>query len=335
MPEIRQNLATKEWVIIATERAKRPHTYAETERQSITHHREAHDTNCPFCVGNEELDLETGRWPNEDPWQTRSVHNRYPALDKDENLSRSFKGSERFISGVGHHEVVVEHPKHNTTLGLMTASEVTAVLDMFYTRGWDIRNDQRVKQIVYFKNHGRQAGASLLHPHSQIIGLPVVPNNIRQRIQEARRYFDDTGTCVFCTMIASEMQNPERIISVNDHFVASIPYAASTPFNIWIVPHKHTVSFLYTTPEERIGLASVLQDVLHRLYIALNDPDYNLIIRSAPVSELGNDYLHWHLEIIPRLSQAAGFELGSGMHINPSFPEECASFLRDLRVNGT
>lgn len=335
MPELRQNLATREWVIIATERAERPQTFAKEQKRILTHQQHKHDQTCPFCLGNEELDLETARWPATNFWQVRSVYNKYPALHKDEKLTSSFNQVERFISGVGHHEVVVEHPHHNTTLALLKASEIEAVLDLFYTRGWAMRNDPRIKQLVYFKNHGQQAGASLRHSHSQIIGLPVVPTTIHRRLQEAQHYFVDTGACVYCTITQAEMQNPARIVTANDHFMASILYAAPTPFNIWIMPHRHRVNFLYTNEAERIDLAKILRDVLHRIYIALNDPDYNLIIRSAPVSEQDNSYFHWHLEVVPRLSQVAGFELGSGMHINPTLPEECATFLRNLNIEST
>ena len=331
MSELRQNMATKEWVIISTERAKRPQAYVESDDRIMTPDHLFHDPDCPFCVTNEELDLETARWPTVGPWQVRAVRNKFPALMNHEILSRTFDGVRRRISGVGHHEIVVEHPQHNTTLALMSRADIETVLEMFYNRGWDIRNDSRIKQIIYFKNHGESAGASLLHPHSQIIGLPVVPNNLRQRAEEARRYFDDTGDCVFCVMMDSEREKWERLVASSEYFVAFVIYAAPTPFYIWIVPHRHSVSFLYTTLEERSDLAKILCKILRKLYVGLRDPAYNLVIRSAPVKEMGNDYLHWHLEVIPRLSQTAGFELGSGMFINPTLPEACAAFLRQMK----
>ena len=334
MPELRQNMATKEWVIISTERAKRPQSYIQPSDHILTHQREPHVDNCPFCVSNEELDLETSRWPTTGAWQVRTVQNKFPALMKHEPLSRTFDGISRRISGVGYHEIVVEHPSHNATLALMTADEIEAVLEMFYTRGWDIRNDVRIRQIVYFKNHGEPAGASLQHPHCQIIGLPVVPNNVRQRTEEARRHFDDTGECVFCFMMDNEREKWERLVAVSEYHVAFVLYAAPTPFNIWVMPRRHSVSFMYTTVEERADLAKIMRIVLRKLYIGLQDPAYNLVIRSAPVREMGNDYLHWHLEISPRLSHTAGFELGSGMYINPTFPEECAAFLRSVQIDG-
>jgi len=333
MSELRQNMATKEWVIIANERAKRPDDYIEeSQTHIITELGEVHDSNCPFCVGNEELDLEVERMPATGSWQTRVVYNKFPALLTRGELTRTFNGVHRWISGVGHHEIVVEHPQHNTTLALMTPEEIKLVLQIFYNRGWEIRKDSRIEQIIYFKNHRERAGASLKHPHSQIIGLPVVPTTIRHRIEEARRYFDDTGECVFCAMMRDELNKDKRLVLVSEHFVVFVLYAAPSPFHLWVIPRQHSVSFSYSQPDQMADLAVVLKNILRRLYIGLRDPPYNLIIRSAPVKEISNDYLHWYITIIPRLSRTAGFELGSGMFINPSLPEESAAFLRQVKI---
>lgn len=332
MTELRQNMATKEWVIIANERAKRPDEYIDAQWRVHTTAQEPFDPKCPFCPGNEERDLEVEQNPPSGPWKTRVVYNKYPALSREGELTRTFDGVHRRISGVGHHEIVVEHPSHNTTLALMTSEEIRLVLETFYNRGWSIRKDSRIEQIVYFKNHGERAGASLKHPHSQIIGLPVVPTDIRHRIEEARRYFDDNGQCVFCTMMEDELRKEERLVAVNDHFVAFVLYAAPSPFHTWVLPRQHSVSFLYSQPDEIQALADILRIILKKMYIGLNDPAYNLIIRSAPVKEISNDYLHWYVTVIPRLSRTAGFEMGSGMFINPALPEESAAFLRGVEV---
>ncbi len=211
----------------------------------------------------------------------------------------------------------------------MTDEEIRAVMGMYLRRGREIGADPRVEQLIFFKNHGDRAGASLPHPHSQIIGLPIVPGDIRHRIEEARRFFDDTGHCVFCTMLADELSRNERMIAVNDHFAAIVLYASSSPFHIWIVPRSHHASFMHIEEDALTHLAPLLRDVLFRLYTHLNDPDFNLIIRSSPTKEPENGYFHWYIAIIPRLSRSAGFEMGSGMWINPTIPEECAAFLRD------
>ncbi|MDM8521192.1 galactose-1-phosphate uridylyltransferase [Anaerolineales bacterium HSG6] len=332
MPEIRQNLVTREWVIISTERAKRPDVYIESHKKTTSQLSPPHDERCPFCVGNEELDLEVARIPLIGDWQTRVVLNRYPALSSEGEVVRTMNGVVRKISGVGQHEVLVEHPVHNTTLSLMSVQDIARVLTMCYDRGWAIRKDTRIEQIIYFKNHGERAGASLKHPHSQIIGLPVVPHSIRRRIDEMRRFFDDTGQCVMCSMMDKELKDRKRIVSESEHFVAFVLYAAPTPFHTWIVPRQHNVSYLYSSPQELNDLAGIVRDVLRRLYFGLNDPDYNFIIRTAPVKELSNDYMHWYATVVPRLSRTAGFELGSGMFINPALPEESAEYLRTVKI---
>lgn len=332
MPELRQNMITKEWVIIANERSKRPDDYIQADQRDMTHHHPPYVQDCPFCPGNEELDLEIEYHPLNLPWQIRVVYNKFPALTTGGELKRTFDGVHRWISGVGHHEIVIDHPQHNTSLPLMSPAEITRILQTYYNRGWNIRKDSRVEQLIYFKNHGEQAGASIKHPHSQIIALPVVPNSIRERLEETRRYFDDTGECALCVMMEDELIKKQRIVSANLHFVALVLYAASTPFHIWIIPRQHSVSFLYSQTEQLEALADILRDITRRFYIGLRDPSYNLIIRSAPVKEISNDYLHWYVTIVPRLSRTAGFELGSGMFINPSLPEECAAFLRDVQI---
>jgi UDPglucose--hexose-1-phosphate uridylyltransferase len=332
MAELRQNMATKEWVIVADQRAKRPSAYIESKKPVITETQLFHDPNCPFCPGNEELDLEVERFPVTGAWQTRVVRNRYPALSEAGDVERTFDGVHRSITGVGYHEVVVEHPRHNTTLALMQVDELKLYLASMVSRGWEMQRDSRIEQIVYFKNHGQRAGASLRHPHSQIIGLPVVPNDIRRRIEEASRYFDDSGYCVYCTMIRDEVKNKVRIVDENEHFIAFVLYAAPAPFHMWILPRRHSVSFLYIQEDEVADLARMIRSVLRRLYIGLRDPSYNLIIRSAPSKEISNDYLHWYVTIVPRLSRSAGFELGSGIFINPAIPEESAAFLRQVDI---
>ena len=332
MAELRQNMATKEWVIIADERAKRPDAYAELHKPVIAKSQRLYDPNCPFCPNNEELDLEVDRFSLNGQWQTRVIKNKFPALSEVGDVARTFDGVHRSITGIGHHDVVVEHPDHNTTLALMEPEDIRIYLQTLYNRGWNLQKDSRVEQVIYFKNHGEAAGASLRHPHSQIVSLPVVPNGIRRRVEEARRYLDDTGYCVYCTMMQGELENKVRIVAQSKHFVAFVLYAAPAPFNIWIIPRRHSVSFLYIQPDELTDLAHHLHNVLRRLYIGLGDPAYNLIVRSAPSKDIDNDYLHWYITIVPRLSRSAGFELGSGIFINPAIPEESAEFLRNLKL---
>jgi UDPglucose--hexose-1-phosphate uridylyltransferase len=333
MPELRQNVATKEWVIIATERAKRPDNFIEVDTLPTIDREPGHDSDCPFCPGNEEPEREIERQPETGPWQIRVVRNKYPALTQNGKLPvRTFDGVHRYIAGVGHHEVVVEHPQHNTSWALMTYAEIKQLLLTYHHRGWQIRKNTHMEQMIYFKNHGPRSGASLKHPLSQIIAMPVVPNYIRHRMEEARRYSDDHGQCVYCMMAQDEFDRGERTICANEHFVAFVLYAALSPFHLWIMPREHSVSFLYSQPDQIESLAEILHNVLRRLYYGLNDPSYNLIIHSAPLKEISNNYLHWYVSIIPRVSRTAGFELGSGMFINPALPEASAEYLRDMKM---
>ena len=329
MPELRQNVATKEWVIIATERARRPEEFIQPDKERIED-RPDHAAACPFCPGNEELDLERLRIPAEGDWIVRVVGNRYPALRAEGERSRRFEGLNPSIAGVGYHEVVVESRRHNTSPATEQPEEIERTLHAFQARGRAFRDDARIEQIVYFKNHGVTAGASLVHPHAQMLGLPVVPYSIRARMEEARRYFDDRGECVICRLRQDEEQEGARVVLVSEHFDAFVPFAALSPFHLWIVPRSHRASFLDASPEELRDLALVLRDVLRRIFVGLNDPDYNYVIRSAPDREADSKYLHWYVAIVPRVTRSAGFEMGTGMFINTALPEESASFLRAL-----
>lgn len=333
MGELRQNMATKEWVIIATERAKRPQDFALTPGNGCGHLPDW-DPACPFCPGNEEHDLEVLRLPAEGDWQARIVRNKYPALAAEGDVSRNFDGVYRQVSGVGYHELLVHSRLHNVCHATETPEQVALAMEAYYQRGLAIAQDPRIVQIIYFQNHGPSAGMSLPHPHGQLMALPIVPYELRVRSEEARRHYDDTGRCVLCDMLEMELAERSRVVLESEHFVAFVPYAAFSPFHTWILPRRHEASFLMTTAEERADLGHVLHQVLVGLYEGLNNPDYNYIIRSAPLRDGGDVYLHWYLTVVPRVSKTAGFELASGMFINTSIPEESAAFLRGHVHNG-
>ncbi len=334
MPELRQNIATKEWVVIATERAKRPEDLVQPPRP-LTEDRPEWEEGCPFCPGNEELDLEVMRIPECGPWQLRVVRNKFPALQLEGERQRTFEGVHRQITGVGYHEVLVESPLHNTCPALEPAIEVSLMLEAFKIRGREICQDPRIEQIIYFENHGERAGTSLAHPHTQLIGLPIVPYSIRARAEEARRYFDDTGRCALCHMLSDELKHDLRVVAKSKCYAAFIPYAALSPFHIWILPRRHESSFLNATAHELADLGVLLRRVLRKLYMGLRDPDYNYVIRSAPLHDPGTEYLHWYVTIVPRVTRSAGFELGSGMFINVALPEASAAFLREVDELGS
>jgi UDPglucose--hexose-1-phosphate uridylyltransferase len=332
MPELRQNIITREWVVIATERAKRPDEFVKERpaRPLVP----SFDPACPFCVGNEQMTRrESYRVTDGNRWRVRVVLNRFPALSPDGDRVRRSDGIYRSMTGVGVHEVVIEHPRHDITTALMSPVDVVSILQAYRQRYEVLRKDPRIEAVIIFKNHGEGAGTSLQHPHAQIAATPIVPTQIRRRLDEAVRYFDETGECVFCQTLRQELRARERIVYENASFVAFIPYAALSPFHLWIFPRRHMSSFDAVMDGELEHLAAAMRTVLAKLHRGLGDPDYNFSVRSAPVRTGPTDYFHWYVAIVPRVSKAAGFEIGSGMFINTALPEASAAFLRCVDVD--
>ncbi|HUI93019.1 MAG TPA: galactose-1-phosphate uridylyltransferase [Chitinivibrionales bacterium] len=333
MSEIRQNLISREWVIIATERAKRPDHFL---KPSVKKTPASHVPDCPFCTGNEEKNTpgETYRHSDDNGWKVRVVPNRYPTLVSEGDRVRSVNGIYRTVSGVGIHEVIIEHPAHNLTIALMSQNEVADILRAYRSRYREIRKDPRIECIIIFKNHGEAAGASLEHPHSQLVATPIVPSQVRDRIQDAIHFLDNTGECVFCNMLRLELAAKERIVHESNHFVAFVPFAALSPFHLWLFPRRHTSSFDDISDQEIDDLALNLKTVLAKLYHGLGNPDFNYCIRSVPTDEHQSEYFHWYLAIIPKVIRTAGFELGSGIFVNTALPEASAKFLREVSPAG-
>ncbi len=333
MPEIRQNIATKEWVIIATERARRPEDFTAATR-TRTHERPPRVATCPFCPGNEGMTPEPSLVVRDagGAWRQRIVPNKFGALSPTAPPRRLEAGVARMTEGYGFHDVLIESPHHNTTTALMPAAEVASALAALRDRARELARDERISQIIPFKNHGESAGTSLEHPHCQMVSLPIVPSHIRQRLEEAMRYFDEHGTCVFCDMARWESEVAERVICEDDHFVSFIPYAAFSPFHTWILPRRHRPLFTLASDEELASLGAVLKTTLLKLYRGLGDPHYNYMIRMAPLAYDKVQWSHWYLSIVPKITKTAGFELGSGMYINTALPEASAEFLRGVAV---
>jgi UDPglucose--hexose-1-phosphate uridylyltransferase len=332
MSELRQNVATREWVIIAKERARRPDQFVDPGR-ALTETRPAYDPECPFCPGNEAqagktvLSVEEGN-----RWQLRVVPNKFPALSADGDPVRVFNGVERRMNGFGFHEVLIESPLHNVTTALQSEEEVARTFRAFRERGRILSLDERVLLTIFFKNHGASAGTSLEHPHCQMVSLPVVPHSMRGRLQDAAAYYDEHGNCVFCDMWRQELVGGARVIAEGKHCVAFVPYAAFSPFHTWIIPRDHVSVFIHTGDEELEDMARVLREVLRKMYFALRDPDFNFVVRTAPTQEQNSRAFHWYLSVVPRVSRTAGFEVGSGMFINTALPEDSARFLRETRT---
>jgi len=333
MPQLRQDPTTKEWVIIAAERSKRPHDFKKAE---LATEKPSYREDCPFCPGNEHLTphetlaYRSGGPPDSKGWWVRVVRNKFPALSPEGSLERKDeKGFFRRMDGVGIHEVVIEDPLHNQLLPLMDDKQLEEVLLAYRERYLALRGDPRIKLIIIFKNHGEAAGTSLDHTHSQLVGTAVVPSNIRKKLEEAARYYDDHGRCVYCDSIQEELTFGKRIVMDTERFVVLQSFASRFPFETWIIPKEHQASFGLISMEDSKRFAKVLKTTLWKLYSKLNNPDYNYVIHTAPIKDEGEDYYHWHLQIIPRLTTPAGFEMGSGIYINVSLPEETAQFLRE------
>lgn len=332
MSEIRQNLATKDWVIIATERAKRPEDFMKKER--VIQNLPEYEEKCPFCPGNEAKMSpdETLRISKNKKWQVRVIPNKYPALSKTGERLRKVDGIKRRLTGVGLHEVVIETPLHNLTTALLPVENMRCIIESYRQRYNEMMKDNRIEMIIIFKNHGEGAGTSLIHPHSQIVATPVVPTQVRERFINTQKYFDENLECVFCKILAEELKEETRIILETKHFVSFIPYAAMSPFQCWIYPKRHCSNFGEITDDEVADLAVNLKTTLMKYYHGLDDPDYNFVIRSSPTDMKKLDFFHWYISIIPRITKTAGFELGSGMFINSSLPENDAKFLRDVKT---
>lgn len=329
MPQFRQDITTRDWVIIATERAKRPEQFIkkQSEKAAIPEF----NPECPFCPGNEHTTPpETFSIKNGDAWKVRVIPNKFAAVSPEGEPKREKKGIFRAMPGVGIAEVIIESQKHNLTIGQFSDEEVEHILLAYQQRTLVLSRDHRLELITLFRNHGAAAGASLQHPHSQLIGTPVVPLGLRTKIEVAQSYYDDGGSCVFCDLIQEEIAAKERMVMETEHFVVFEPFASRSPFETWVLPKRHHAGFSTVTPEEIKNLAQVLNATLGKIYRGLSDPDYNYMVHSAPVDEAYADFYHWHVQILPRLTTAAGFELGSGMFINVTLPEEAAKFLRDI-----
>ncbi len=331
MPELRQNRFTKEWVIIATERAKRPdQMIVKRDVKPL----DRYAANCPFCPGNEaQAPPEVARHPADGPWQVRVVPNKFAALAREGQPERTIHRSRRSINGVGIHEVIAETTDHSLTTALLSDAQVAEVVRMFKNRFQAAHADPRVAHVILFKNHGSAGGASLEHPHCQMIATPIISTQVRMRMHEAMRYYDEFGGCIFCQVMEEELEEKTRIVLTSDHFVAMEPYASGTPFATHIYPRRHMASFGEIREAEILDLGRVLKTVLAKLYWGLENPDFNYTVRTGPPETEGEKHYHWYISIIPRLTKVAGFELGSGMFINTVLPEAAAEFLRNTDVS--
>jgi UDPglucose--hexose-1-phosphate uridylyltransferase len=330
MSELRQDPTTKAWVILAPERAKRPQP---RHRLRGADELPSYDPSCPFCPGNEGLTPpEVFRLPISDkgsPWEVRVVPNRFAALspDKDGNLIQE-NGLFRRMDGIGAHEVIIETPSHNTPLALMSYDQVEKVLIAYRERYNALKKIEHLKFITIFKNHGWASGTSLIHPHSQVVATPIVAPAYHHQFDIAHEYYIDRSRCLYCDILAGELEDKRRIVIDTEQFVVFHPYASRAAHETWIIPKEHCASFGLFPDAYLNQLAKVLKNTFLCLYESLDNPAFNLMVDSTITEDEEDPYYHWHIRIIPRLTTIAGFEMGSGIYINTGLPEDTAAQIR-------
>lgn len=325
--EIRQNKATGEWVVFAPKRGQRPKEIEGCSNGGVD--LPEWDEDCPFCPGHEAsmgpvlLEMKGGKGS----WQTRTIPNKFPALRPVGTPERVARGIYVAMEGYGRHEVVIDSPLHNQAIVQMDVETISTVIETYHRRCLDLMKDDAVRWIVVFRNHGPRSGTSIVHPHSQIIASSVLPAQTRLRETEAERYFDEWGRCVYCDILQYELGEKTRLVFENDSFAAFVPFAAESPCETWIVPLAHSADFAAVSEREKVDLAAALKAILEKFHRHLDDPDYNYAILSSSRCPTKGPQLHWLLQIKPRLTEA-GIEIGAGVTINTSMPEEDAALLR-------
>ena len=327
MPHLRKDPVTKRWVIVIHELAKTPEDFRTSPPKAET-------GTCPFCTGQEHRTppevmsyREPATLPNEPCWNVRVVPNRFPALQIEGDLDRTGLGIYDMMNGIGAHEVINETPAHGGGFHDYSTAQVRRIIGAYVDRYRDLKRDRRFRYILIFKNNGSAAGASLEHPHSQLIATPIIPKRVMEEVEGAKQYYYYKERCVFCDIVRQELAAGKRIIHENEFFVSIAPFATRFPFETWVMPKDHKASFGDIEDSEQDSFADILHATLRRLIKTLNNPPYNFIIHTSPCDNHCSDYFHWHLEIMPRLTKVAGFEWGSGFYVNPMPPEDAARFL--------
>jgi UDPglucose--hexose-1-phosphate uridylyltransferase len=335
-PELRKNTVTREWVIIAKGRGRRPSDIARPAEGDDR--LPAHDETCPFCPGNEDqtppevLSLGRGGSANHREWLVRVVPNKFAALRPDAPDIQREVGVHSWRDGHGAHEVVIESPVHNKDLWELDVTQIELVIEAYRQRHLAFESGESLHHVLIFRNRGAEAGTSLLHPHSQLIATPVISHQIQIELQGSAAYWEYLGRCVFCALAQEEAKAGERLVIDSPHFVVFTAYAGRYPFETWIVPKRHSIRFAAMSEQEAGDLARVLKQTLGRLAVTLNRPSYNFAIHTAPADEHNVHAYHWHMEIYPRVTTAGGFELGSDIYINTVAPEEAADCLREAQM---
>lgn len=327
--EIRQNPVTDRWVIYTPDHEGQPHRMRG--KRPVAHLPER-DADCPFCLGNERmLPSIISEMPSRDDglWQTRVVEEKHPVLTTQTEVAGTNRGIYLVTSNYGRQEIIIESRFHDRDLATMTREEVETVVETYATRHSELYGgDESIESVIIFRNHGRGAGAAIAHPHSQVVATGIVPEFVSRRERIAENYYQQNRRCVLCDIANHEESHRARLVHENDSFLAFVPFAAEVPFEVWITPKRHSPDFGLISRQEKEHFAAGLQDVLQRLHDELGDPDYNYLLHSYSRQNSIVPYLHWYLQIRPRLATPSGFETGSGLQVNSSWPEQDARILR-------
>lgn len=326
MSELRKDPVVDRWVIIAAGRNRRPQANSAPVASGSPEP-------CPFCAGREEMTppevfacRDDSTAPNTAGWRVRVVPNKYPALRSDAH-SRRVEAFYQSAGGIGVHEVIVEAPHHCVSLAHLSQANFEDVLSAYRQRMLELQADPRWRSILVYKNQGAAAGATLEHVHSQVLAMPLVPQEIADEARALEDHHRISGRCLYCEIIRKEDRHRQRVVGATESFIALCPFAPRFPFETWIVPRRHSPFFQTLAEDELRQMAEMLRGVLQSID-SVARPPLNYVIHSAPLQHPTADHYHWHLEILPRISKIAGFELASGYFINTVPPEEAAALLR-------
>ncbi|MCQ9206273.1 MAG: galactose-1-phosphate uridylyltransferase [Omnitrophica bacterium] len=328
MSQLRRDPITGRWIIVNYEKSVKPKDFLF---EKIKKNENIKD--CPFCPGNEHLTppeivghRKSGR-PNSPGWSIRVVPNKYPALQREGKLEKRGLGVFDRMNGIGAHEVIIDIPEHMLDIADISDNQAEEMIWAYVSRSTDLKKDLRFKYILVFRNYGKSAGASLEHPHSQLIALPIVPKRVNEELKSSLEYYNYKDRCAFCDMVDQEMNDKERIVEENNAFISFCPFVSRFPYEMWIMPKKHESHFTGLLKEEVRLLGTILRNSMQKLKKLLNDPPYNYIIHTSPINGHEKEYYHWHIEIMPKLVNVAGFEWGSGFYANPVAPGVAAKNL--------
>ena len=327
--ELRQDLVTGDWVVIATGRSKRPEEFAVKEKIK---EKEDPEKKCFFCYPEETgQEKDVLLYQNGSDWSLRVFPNKYPAFSQNgDKIQHTEEGPYFKMDGVGFNELVITRD-HKKSIALLSKMQVAEIIDAYQDRYINLMSQRGVNYIDIFHNHGKEAGASIAHPHSQIAAVPVISPYVQSELDGAESYHKVNGECVYCTMVNWETKNKKRIVFENEEFVAFCPFSSRVAFEVWVMPKKHAPYFERISNEGKMACAEVLQEALAKIYKALNNPPYNFYLHTSPCDGKDYPHYHWHIEILPvPPTPWAGFELSTGMEVSTIEPEVAAEYLKNI-----